>query len=66
MIGYTMMDMFDLRPNKLEMRKQFEDRTWQNNESFCDYYHDKMIMTTRIPIDDGEIVDYLIDGIPDF
>ena len=59
------MGMFDDRPMKLNLRKEFEVRTWQKNESFADYYHDKIILGNRIPVDDDELIDYLIDGISD-
>jgi len=39
---------------------------WQAGESFVEYYHSKTILANRVPIDDNELVDYIIDGIPDF
>jgi len=57
--------MFDLRPSKLALRKSFERRIWQNKESFSDYFHDKVILANRVPVDDEELTDYIIDGIPD-
>lgn len=56
--------MFDLRPTKLTLRRSFERRTWQSKESFSDYFHDKVILANRVPIDDEELIDYIIDGIP--
>ncbi|XP_071652503.1 uncharacterized protein [Temnothorax longispinosus] len=60
-----MKAMFDCRPNKIDLRKQFEARMWQPSESFHDYYHDKIIKANRIPLAADEIMDYVIDGIPD-
>ncbi|XP_011859979.1 PREDICTED: uncharacterized protein LOC105557370 [Vollenhovia emeryi] len=60
-----MGQMFDLRPGKLALRREFESRVWEGGESFCDYYHDKMILANRIPIADDEILDYLIEGVTD-
>ncbi|XP_071574019.1 uncharacterized protein [Temnothorax nylanderi] len=60
-----MKAMFDYRPNKIDLRKQFEARMWQPSESFHDYYHDKIIKANRIFIAADEIMDYVIDGIPD-
>lgn len=58
-------DMFDFRPNQFELRKQFEARTWRANETFCDYYHDKIIKANEISVSGSELIDYVIDGIPD-
>lgn len=58
--------MFDSRPNKLQLRKQFENRIWKSNESFMEYSHDKVIKANEIPISEEELVDYIIDGIPNF
>lgn len=57
--------MFDLRPGKLALRREFESRVWRGGEPFCDYYHDKMILANRIPIAEDEILDYLIEGVMD-
>lgn len=60
-----MKKMFDLRQSKLSLRKKFEERTWQADESFTSYFHDKTILANRVPITDDEVIDYVIDGIPD-
>lgn len=60
-----MKRMFDRRPSKLALRKEFERKIWQSRESFSEYYHDKAILANRVPIDDSELIDYIIDGIPD-
>ena len=60
-----METMFDHRPGKLAQRREFEARVWQHSENFCDYYHDKLILGNRVPISEEEIVDYIVDGIPD-
>ena len=59
------MRVFDHRPNKLELRRQFEVRMWKNSESFREYFHSKIVLANHVPIVDDEIVDYIIDGIPD-
>ena len=56
--------MFDDRPKKLNLRREFESRTWQRRESFTEYFHDKVILANRVPVDEEELTDYLIDGIP--
>lgn len=60
-----MGQMFDQRPGKLTLRREFESRVWRGGESFCDYCRDKMILANRIPIAKDEILDYLIDGVMD-
>lgn len=61
----AMGDMFDHRPNKLSLRKEFESRLWRKGESFSDYFFDKITLANRITIDPEELVDFVIDGIPD-
>ncbi|XP_043282371.1 uncharacterized protein [Venturia canescens] len=60
-----MRTMFDHRPNKVALRRQFENRIWKSGETFNDYHHDKIILANRVGIPQDEIVDYVIDGIPD-
>ena len=57
--------MFHQRPNKVLLRKQFEERSWKRRESFSKYIHDQMILANRVPIDESERVHYVIDEIPD-
>nr|XP_012145355.1 PREDICTED: uncharacterized protein LOC105663060 [Megachile rotundata] len=57
--------MFFHRPNKIALRRQFEDRVWKEDETFHSYVHEKVIMGNRIAIDDDEIMGHIIDGIPD-
>lgn len=57
--------LFDIRPSKLELRKQFEKRSWKSEETFGTYYYDKVILAAKVPIAEDEIVDYVIAGIPD-
>ncbi|XP_076546690.1 uncharacterized protein LOC143305763 [Osmia lignaria lignaria] len=60
-----MRKMFEVRLDKLAARREFEKRTWQKTESFCDYFHDKVTLANRILIDPEELVDLVIDGVPD-
>lgn len=60
-----MRGMYDRRPSRLALRKEFERRTWRTGESFNEYCHDKVILGNRVPIDQNEIVDYIIDGMSD-
>jgi len=56
--------MFHRRESKLTLRKEFENRVWQHDETFVEYFHQKIILANKIPIEEAEIVDYVIDGIP--
>jgi len=37
---------------------------WKREETFHQYMHEKVILANRIPINDDEIIDYIIEGIP--
>lgn len=56
--------MFDRRDKRLSLRREFEKRTWNINETFAEYFHNKVITASQVPIDEDEMVDYLIEGIP--
>lgn len=60
-----MKNLFDHRPAKVELRREFESREWKDGESFSTYFYDKIILAARVPVVEEEIVDYVIDGIPD-
>ncbi|KAK2578533.1 hypothetical protein KPH14_012022 [Odynerus spinipes] len=64
-IFLSMDRMFNLRLNKLKLRKDFEKRMWQTNETFTDYFHGKVILANQVPISEDELIDYVIDGVPD-
>ena len=60
-----MQQMFDFRPAKLTLRKEFEARMWQFGESFANYFHEKLILANRVPIPDEELIGYVVDGVND-
>ena len=60
----AMKGMFDHRPSKLALRRVMEARTWKTNETFCDSYIEKLTLENRINVDFEELIDMLIDGIP--
>lgn len=57
--------MFRHHESKLYLRKRFENRVWKKEETFQEYTHDKIIMGNRVPIERDELLEYVIDGIPD-
>jgi len=60
-----MKRMFDHQPTKMDLRRRFEKRSWRNDESFSDYYYDKVILAGRTSVDEDELIDFIIDGIPE-
>lgn len=61
----AMRSMFDHRPSRLILRREFENRSWRRGESFSNYYFDKITLANKITVDPEELVDLVIDGIPD-
>lgn len=60
-----MKQMFYQRESKLTLRRNFETRIWQNGETFTDYFYDKVILGNYINLEEEELIDSVIDGIPD-
>ncbi|XP_076620054.1 uncharacterized protein LOC143341206 [Colletes latitarsis] len=57
--------MFEQKLSVLSMRHEFEQRVWKTEESFIDYVHEKILLGNRVPVADDEIVEYVIEDIPD-
>jgi len=57
--------MFQRRESKAALRKRFESRMWRRDETFHEYVHEKIIMGNRVPVDQDEMLEHTIDGIPD-
>lgn len=57
--------MFHHQPSKMERRKLFESRLWRRGEPLSEYFYEKVILANRVPIDDEELVEQIISGIPD-
>lgn len=62
---FELQRMFYHRPDKIALRRRFEERVWKKGETFQDYVHDKIIMANRIGVDDDEVLRYIVNGIPD-
>lgn len=58
-----MKAMFDRRNKKLTLRREFEKRMWHPNET-SEYFRQKVVLVSKVPIDEEEVVDYLLEGIP--
>ena len=49
----------------MAVRKQFEERRWKVGESFAEYYDEKTMLAENIKIEEEEVIDQLIERIPD-
>lgn len=47
-------EIFHCRPDKILLRKQFEQRIWKREETFSEYMHEKLIPAKDIAIDEDE------------
>lgn len=59
---HEMSRIFGNRPSRLMLRKDFE---WRIGEAFSEYFHEKVVLANKASIDEEELVDCLIDGVPD-
>lgn len=57
--------MFRHRRSRMTIRRTFEARVWKKDETFREYMHEKIIMGNHVPVEADEMIDYIIDGIPD-
>ncbi|KAM8718259.1 hypothetical protein ACLKA7_000961 [Drosophila subpalustris] len=55
---------FGAKGNFLELRHKLEKRKWQWDEMFASYYYDKLLLASKINVKDDELVQYILDGIP--
>ncbi|XP_017477566.1 PREDICTED: uncharacterized protein LOC108367463 [Rhagoletis zephyria] len=51
--------------NKFQKRRKFERREWSHEESFANYFNEKCVLSSGLNLSDGELADYLVEGIPD-
>lgn len=65
MLLTAMKSMFDHRLVKITLKKQFEEKKWKREQSFSEYCHAKIILGNKISIAKDELMDYIINGIPD-
>jgi len=59
-----MQNIFDHRPAKIDLRRKFEKKTWRYDETFSNNFYDKIILANKVPVEEKELTDYIIDGIP--
>ncbi|XP_036347796.1 uncharacterized protein LOC118757169 isoform X1 [Rhagoletis pomonella] len=60
-----MTAIFARSDNLLVTRRRFEKRSWSYEESFANYFNEKCLLSSGLNVVDTELVEYIIDGIPD-
>lgn len=58
-------EAFGAKQNKIMLRRLFEDRKWKQSENFATYYNEKILLAAPIQLDAEELLDNVIEGIPD-
>ncbi|XP_037950189.1 uncharacterized protein LOC119681153 [Teleopsis dalmanni] len=58
--------LFEDRSTKLQLKRTFEARRWQTNETFEEYFYDKTILAGKLCIEETELLEYIVEGIPDY
>lgn len=61
----NMSKLYDQKINITQLKRNFEDRKWKRDENFTDYFHDKIVLSNSLNYSDNELVQYIIEGIPD-
>lgn len=62
---YELKKMFFPQLSKIKLRRQFEDLVWSRSELFSEYVYNKVILANKANIDETDLVEYIIEGIPD-
>ncbi|XP_046868572.1 uncharacterized protein LOC124461025 [Drosophila willistoni] len=60
-----LMAAFGEKMSKSQMRRHLEQRNWKFGEKFAVYLDDKLMLANNINIDEEELLDKVIEGIPD-
>jgi len=58
-------EAFQSKESKIMFRRKFQERRWQPAEDFATYFNDKTLLAAHIRIDDEELIDSIIEGLPD-
>ncbi|XP_015189692.1 PREDICTED: uncharacterized protein LOC107073515 [Polistes dominula] len=62
---YEIRKMFRHLPSCVDRKREFMRRQWKHGERFSEYFHDKVILGNCASVSEEELIEYLIDGIPD-
>lgn len=60
-----MKNTFRYKVSKMVLRKEFKERIWKRGDLFSEYLHAKVILANKVPVEEEEIIDYIVEGIPD-
>ncbi|XP_067629759.1 uncharacterized protein [Eurosta solidaginis] len=61
-----MGEIFDIKENRIILRRKLEARKWKAGEKFAHYLNDKIISANPLELEEEEIVEYAIEGITDY
>lgn len=59
------VEAFGVKMSKAEMRRKYEARIWDAKEKFAAYFECKSQLAHDINLDEDELIDGIIEGIPD-
>jgi len=46
------------------LHEKFRAREWTKDETFSDYMHEKIVLGNRVPIEEKQLLGYIIDIPP--
>jgi hypothetical protein len=56
--------MYDQQADSMILHEEFRARKWRKDKTFSDYMHEKIVLGNRVPIEEKQLLGYIIDGIP--
>jgi hypothetical protein len=56
--------MYDQHADSMILHEEFRAREWRKDKTFSDYMHEKIVLGNRVPIEEKQLLGYIIDGIP--
>lgn len=57
--------MYHQSSNRVFLRKEVEERVFKRGEIFSEYMRDKTILANRVPTEDSQRINCIVDNIPD-
>lgn len=56
-------EMFTCKEDKVRLMRKFETRKWMVDESFSDYFNDKIILGNKLKLEEKDMIIYIIEGL---
>jgi len=53
--------MYDQHADSMILHEKFRAREWRKDETFSDYMHEKIVLGNRVPIEEKQLLGYIID-----